>query len=151
MYLPDNVAQGEWRCDQPAVIRCRMMCKCGHRGQVMQLCSWRDDIVRHGEWVAGVLRQVSSTVRQHGHYEEIQRREAGLCPPCAFPAPYAELAKEVQQWQAEMSALWTIPAEYAIRRVRALKQHIDDAGQLMDQARAQGIIHNCALTLIPVS
>lgn len=151
MYLPDNVAQGEWRCDQPAVIRCRMVCAHGHKGQVMQLCSWRDDVVRHGEFVAGATRQVAETVRQRGHFEEIQRRQSDLCPPCAYPPPYGELAREVQQWQAEMSVLWNIPTETAIRRVRALKQYTEDAGKLMDAARAQGIIHNCPLTLVPVS
>jgi hypothetical protein len=152
MQLPEAVAQGEWTCDQPAVVRCRMVCRHGHTGQVMQLCSWHDDRVYHGEMVAGVMRQVSKTVRQHGHFEEIQKRQSGTCPRCVFPAPYDELAREVMAWQAQLTQYfiggarqWLSPA------AQGLRQRVDDAGKLMDLARAQGIIHNCPLTLIPVS
>jgi len=152
MHLPENVEQGEWACDQPAVIRCRMVCGHGHTGQVMQLCSWHDDTVYHGEMVAGTIRRVSGTVRQRGHFEEIQRRQSGSCPACLFPPPYAELAREIMGWQAELTAhfmagkrSWYSPAAVTLR------QRVDDAGQMMDLARQQGIIHNCPLTLVPVS
>jgi hypothetical protein len=150
MHLPENVAQGEWLCPRRADVRCRMVCRCSHRGQVMELCTWHDDKVFGGEWVAGTLRQVSRTVRQHGHYEEIQKRQSGSCPKCLFPPPYGELMKEVQAWQATLSNmwfanLWRTPAAQEIRT------RIDDAGALMDLAFRQGIIHNCPLTLVPVS
>jgi len=150
MHLPESVAQGEWPCERRADVRCRMVCRCQHRGQVMDLCSWHDDTVYGGEMVAGVLRQVSRKVRQHGHFEEIQKRQAGSCPACLFPPPYGDLMKEVQAWQADLSRLY-----YAGRWRTPLAQEIrikvDDAGKLMDLARAQGIIHNCPLELIPVS
>lgn len=152
MHLPENVEQGEWACDQPAVIRCRMVCQHGHRGQVMELCSWHDDTVWHGEMVAGALRQVSSKVRQRGHFEEIQRRQSGSCPACLFPPPYADLAKEIQAWQAQLTQHWIAgPRSWHSPAAQQLRQHVDDAGQMMDLARAQGIIHNCPLTLVPVS
>jgi hypothetical protein len=40
---------------------------------------------------------------------------------------------------------WYSPAAVTLR------QRVDDAGQMMDAARAAGIIHNCPLTLVPVS
>lgn len=150
MHLPQNVAEGEWACQRRADVRCRMVCKCLHRGQVMELCSWHDDKVYSGEMTAGVLRQVSRTVRQHGHFEEIQRRQSGSCPACLFPPPYAELAKEVQAWQAQLTDLW-LSRRWHSAAAQLLRTRVDDAGQLMDQARAAGIIHNCPLTLIPVS
>ncbi len=150
MHLPDNVAQGEWTCDQPAQVRCRMHCACGHKGQVMQLCSWHNETTYHGEMVAGVLRQVQSTIRIRGHYEEIQRRQAGLCPPCAWPAPYAGLQKEIQAWQAQLTAYWQAQ-QWRHPDAQRLRQHIEDAGTMMDEARAAGIIHNCPLTLKAVS
>jgi hypothetical protein len=150
MHLPQNVEEGEWACGQPAVVRCRMTCRCGHKGQVMQLCSWRNDTVHHSEWVAGTLRQVSETVRQHGHYEEIQRRQAGLCPACAYPPPYGELAKEVQAWQAQLTGLY-YRGQFYSQAARVLKTRVEDAGKLMDMARQAGIIHQCPLTLVPVS
>lgn len=151
MDLPRNVEEGEWRCEWPAVVRCRMFCGCGHKGQVMQLCSWHDETTYHAEYAAGEIRRVSETIRARGHFEEIQRRQAGLCPACAFPPPYGELMKEIQAWQAELfpyqasNRLWYSPA------AEALRTKVDDAGKLMDAARAQGIIHNCPLTLVPVS
>jgi hypothetical protein len=152
MHLPDNVAEGEWSCPRRADVRCRMVCRHGHRGQVMELCSWHDDTVYGGEMVAGVLRQVSRTVRQHGHFEEIQKRQSGSCPACLFPPPYADLAKEVMAWQAELTRYWAGGARHWLTpAAQELRTRVDDAGKLMDLARAQGIIHNCPLTLVPVS
>ena len=150
LHLPENVAQGEWSCPRRAEVRCRMVCRCGHRGQVMELCSWGEETTYRGEMVAGVLRQVSETVRQRGHYEEIQRRQSGSCPKCLFPPPYAELMKEIQEWQAQLSGLY-LAQQWRTPAAQQLRTRVDDAGKLMDQARAAGIIHNCPLTLVPVS
>jgi hypothetical protein len=150
MHLPENVEQGEWRCDQPAQLRCRMYCACGHKGQVMNLCSWHDEVSYRGEMVAGVLRQVRENIRQRGHFEEIQRRQSSLCPPCAWPAPYAELQKEIQAWQAQLTQYW-YAQQWRHPDAQRLRTQIDDAGTMMDQARAAGIIHNCPLTLKAVS
>lgn len=150
MNLPENVAQGEWRCANPGVMRCRMTCQCGHKGQAMTLCSWHDEPTFRSEMVAGVLRQVKSTIRVRGHYEEIQRRQSGACPRCLYPPPYGELAKEIQAWQADLSALhargaWYSPAAAEIR------QKVTDAGLLIDAAVKDRTIHRCPLTLVPVS
>ena len=150
LHLPENVAQGEWSCTRRADVRCRMVCRCGHRGQVMELCSYQDDTVWHGEFTAGVTRQVSETVKTRGHFEEIQRRQSGTCPACVYPPPYGELAKEVQAWQAQLSAYW-MANKWRSTAAQLLRTRIDDAGKLMDMARAAGIIHNCPLTLVPVS
>lgn len=148
--LPEAAAQGEWACRNRAQVRCRMVCGCGHRGQAMELCSWHDEITYHGEPVGGTFQQVSETIRVHGHFEEIQKRQAGLCPRCAYPGDYAALAKAVQAWQAELSALyamgmWSHPEAHRIR------QAVTDAGAQFDEGRARGVIHNCPLKLIPVS
>jgi len=150
MNLPDSVAQGEWPCTQPAQVRCRAVCRCGHKGQLMQLCSWHDDDTWTSELVAGEFRRVHGTVRARGHYEEFLSRQAGFCPPCAWPAPYAELQKEIQGWQAEMHRLYVL-AKWDSPRVRQLQTMVEDAGKMMDLARFQGIIHNCPLTLVAVS
>lgn len=152
MHLPLNVEQGEWACSRRADVRARMHCRCGHTGQVMELCSWHEDTVYHGEFVAGVTRQVSDTVRQHGHFEEIQKRESGSCPKCLFPPPYDELAREIMAWQATLTQYWIAgPAQWHSAPAQALRTRVDDAGKLMDTARAAGIIHNCPLTLVPLS
>jgi hypothetical protein len=150
MHLPSNVEQGEWACTRRADVRCRMMCEHGHKGQVMELCSWHDDKVYGGEMVAGVLRQVSRTERTRGHFEEIQRRQSGSCPACLFPPPYAELAREVMAWQQQLVPFWQANM-WRSPEAQSLRTRIDDAGQLMDLARAAGIIHNCPMKLVPVS
>jgi hypothetical protein len=152
MDLPDNVAQGEWSCPNLAQVRCRAVCKHGHTGQIMELCSWHDEVTYHGEMVAGTLRQVTKNIRQRGHYEEFLKRQAGSCPACLYPPPYAELAREVMAWQAELTNHWIAgPRAWLSPAAQSLRTRVDDAGKLMDLAVAQGIIHNCPLTLVAVS
>jgi hypothetical protein len=148
--LPDAVAQGEWSCQQPAQVRCRMLCKCSHRGQVMQLCSWHDETNYVGEYTAGVVRQVRQTVRVRGHYEEIQRRQSDSCPRCMFPGDYAALHKEFQQWGNELALIEAL-GRWRSPRAHMIRQRLSDIGQQFDEGRALGIIHNCPLTLVPVS
>jgi hypothetical protein len=150
MGLPANVAQGEWICTRQAEVRVRAVCVHGHKGQPVELCSWHDEYSYTSEVVAGQFRQVRKTVRMHGHYEEIQKRQCGPCPRCLFPPPYAELYKEVQGWQAEL-AWWLQAGLWGDPGAQSLRQRIEDAGKMMDAAHAAGIIHNCPLTLVPVS
>ena len=180
MGLPANVEQGEWICPQLAVGRFRMECRCGHpKGQIMPLCSWHDETVYQGEYVAGKIRRVSRTVRVHGHYEEIQRRQAGFCPPCGFPGPFAAYQKEVQRLAYDLAV------EYALNggslktpRAQAITRRTEEIGALFDAARAvpcphcpqliyvreygspcdshrpvdlTTAVHNCPLILVPVS
>jgi hypothetical protein len=150
MGLPANVEQGEWRCPQPAQVRCRMVCRCGHTGQVMALCSWHDETAYNGEYVAGTFRRVSKQVRTRGHYEEIGRRQAGSCPRCLFPGDFAALYHEMNRYQAELQFLWTV-GEWNGARATMLRQAVEDARARFDEGNALGIIHNCALELVAVS
>jgi hypothetical protein len=150
MHLPAAVAQGEWACRQQAQLRCRMVCRCQHTGQVMPLCSWHDEVTFSGEMVAGTLRQVKSTIRVRGHYEEISRRQAGSCPRCLFPGVYASLYKDSQAlaWElAQLAAAGLWRSEQAQR----IRQRAADIGKAFDEANALGIVHNCPMTLVPVS
>lgn len=150
MDLPASVAQGEWPCNRQAVVRCRMFCRCDHTGQVMELCSWHDEDNWQGEWNAGKLTRVKTTVRMHGHFEEIQKRQSESCPRCLYPAPYDQLAKEIQGWQAELTGWWQAGL-WMEPRAQQLRQQVDDAGQAIDEAIKAGIVHNCPLTLRAIS
>lgn len=154
MGLPPAVAQGEWACANRAQIRCRMICACGHTGQVMALCSWHDETNYRGEMVAGTLRQVSETLRVRGHFEEIQRRQSDTCPRCILPSgdgyDYAALYREHREWGNELGMLqaagmWRSP------RAAMIRQRLEDIGKEMDQGIALGRIHKCPLTLTPIS
>lgn len=150
MSLPASVEQGEWPCQQRAQVRCRMICRCGHKGQIMELCSWHDEDNYRGEFVAGTFRQVRETVRQRGHFEEIQRRQADLCPRCAFPGEYAALYKEFHEWGNTL-AMINAAGGWRSRRAVAVRAYLENIGAKFDEGRAAGIIHNCPLTLTPVS
>jgi hypothetical protein len=161
MDLPAAVAEGEWRCEQPAQVRVRMVCEHGHTGQVMELCSWHDEAVFKADYVAGTFRQVRDTVRVRGHYEEIARRQSGFCPPCGFPdsrssrnrIDYAALQKEWEANGQSLHALYYGPdrRDWYSPLSKSLQQRRDDIGRLFDEGRALGIIHNCPLRLVPVS
>lgn len=152
--LPENVAQGEWLCPQQAQVRVRMTCRCGHDGRVMALCSWHDEINYRSEMVAGTVRRVPEVTRQRGHFEEIQRRQAGQCLRCAYPAgpgyDFAADYKSILAWQGELAYLHDIGAWYSAQARRA-RQKIEDIVAGFDQGIARGQIHKCPLQLIQVS
>jgi len=154
MDLPENVAQGEWLCPQQAQVRAYLICRCGHRGQPMPLCSWHDEIIEHGEMVAGSYRKVTSVARTRGHYEEIQRRQAGACVRCLYPSAggrdFAAAHKSIEAWQGELAYLHDIGAWYSAQARRA-RQKIEDIVASFDEGIAQGIIHRCPMRLIQVS
>jgi len=148
--LPENVAQGEWSCPNPAQVRVRMVCQCGHTGDVMALCSWHDEERFHGEIVAGNYRRVKEWVRAPGHFEEITRRQSGACIRCLYPGEYAEWYKSLFAWQEELALLrdtgrWHTP------RAADVRQKITDITKQFDRGNADGTIHRCPMTLVPVS
>lgn len=148
--LPENVAQGEWSCPQPAVIRVRMTCRCGHTGRIMNLCSVHDETYWHGEFVAGVTRRVQGTRRVRGHYEEISRRGAGACTRCLFPGAAPQWHRSIEAWQNELAYhMDTRPGDK--RRENYIKQQIEALVSKFDDANADGSIHRCPMTLVPVS
>jgi hypothetical protein len=162
MDLPDNVAEGEWSCPNLAEVRCRMTCRHGHRGQVMELCSWHDEVTFHGEHRGnGVVVQVPGKVRTRGHFEEIQRRQSGFCPRCGFP-PSSEAADRVdygalqKEWEGIGQSLHALYYGQNAREWygvlgRSLRNRREDIGRMFDEARTRGIVHNCPLTLVPVN
>jgi len=150
MNLPDNVAQGEWLCPQQAQVRAYLECRCGHRGQPMPLCSWHDEIIEHGDLVGGTYRRVRDVVRVRGHYEEIQRRQAGACVRCLYPGRYAADYKSIEAWQGELAWLRDTGAWYTARAA-SVRQKIEDLVAGFDEGNATGQIHRCPMRLIAVS
>ena len=148
--LPQAVIEGEWACRNPAEVRVRMTCRCGHTGAVMDLCSWHDEITLHAEVVAGKIRQVKSVHRAHGHYEEISRRQAGACIRCLFPGRYAADYTAMFAWQQELAMLRDAGQWYGARAV-SVRQKLEDIVADFDAGNADGTIHRCPMTLIPVS
>lgn len=154
MDLPDNVAQGEWSCPQQAQVRAYLICRCGHRGQVMPLCSWHDELVEHGEMVGGVTRRVSEVIRQRGHFEEIERRQAGACIRCMYPAAdgrdFAAAHKTIEAYQGELAYLYDRGAWYSAQ-AKAARRKIEDIVASFDEGISRGLIHRCQMRLVQVS
>lgn len=148
--LPLNVQQGEWTCPQQAQVRVRMECRCGHTGRIMALCSWHDEFTEHADIVAGQVRKVRSLVRVRGHYEEIQRRQAGACIRCLYPGRFAADYKSIEAWQGELAYLRDLGAWYS-RRADQVRSKIEAIVAGFDEGNASGQIHRCPMRLIPVS
>lgn len=142
IHPESHVGRIMWHCDRPAVARFRMVCQggvygqrvaadggqlaaytCpgGHRGQIMPLCK--------------------------DHRVEIARRQAGLCPACAYPEQAREPAAQLEQVQRAMAAVppWDLP-----RRARLTSLH-DQLAARMTELTQRGIVHRCPLKLIEVS
>ena len=148
--LPLSIQQGEWLCPQQAQVRVRMECRCGHTGREMALCSWHDEIREHAEIVAGRVRKLRDPVRVRGHYEEIQRRQAGACIRCLYPGRYAADYKMIEVHQGELAYLRDVGAWYSARAV-GVRQKIEDIVAGFDEGNSTGQIHRCPMRLIPVS
>jgi len=148
--LPQSVVEGEWSCKQIAVVTVRMICRCGHQGAEMELCSWHDEDVFHADIVAGKVRQVHDVKRVHGHYEEISRRQAGACPRCLYPGEYADWYKGLFAWQQELAFLRDTGQWYTAR-AQYVRQKIEDVVAEFDRGNADGTIHRCPLQLVPIS
>jgi len=143
MFPENQVGRIKWHCQAPAVARFRMVCtggrygariapgseleagyacEGGHRGQPMPLCE--------------------------SHWRSISRRQAGLCPACAFPPVARELTEALQARQADMHNAFTLGFLAAAARLGAA---VEDLTNQMTELSQRGIIHRCPLILVEVS
>jgi hypothetical protein len=150
MGLPVNVEQGEWACPNRAEVRAYPECRCGHKGQPMNLCSWHEETTWHGEMVGQTYRRVKSAVRVRGHFEEMQRRMLGACLRCMYPGQYAEWYKALYAVQGELAALRDHRLWHSDMAERK-RQQIEDIVAKFDEGNAAGTIHRCPMRLIAVS
>jgi hypothetical protein len=148
--LPQSVVEGEWTCPNMAQVTVRMICRCEHQGQRMELCSWHDEVYFHSEMVAGQIRRVKAIRKVHGHYEEIGRRQAGACPRCLFPGRFAELYKAQYAWQQDLAMLRDRGLWYS-ERAHYVRGKVEEIAAEFDRGNASGEIHRCPLRLVPVS
>lgn len=143
MFSDSQVGRIMWHCQAPAAGRFRMVCLggqygtrvapggeleygyvCdgGHRGQPMALCK--------------------------SHYHSIGRRQAGLCPACAFPPAARELTEVLQARTIDMRAAFDLGYLAAAARLGAA---VEDLTNQMTELSARGLIHKCPLQLVEVS
>jgi hypothetical protein len=121
----------------------------------MALCSWHDEVIEHAEMVGGTTRQITSMTRVRGHYEEIQRRQAGACIRCMYPSvpggrDFAAEHKAIESAQGELAWLNDMGAWHT-QRARSVRAKIESIVTTFDEGNAQGLIHRCPMRLIQVS
>jgi len=126
LYGPEYEGGNKWFCENAATLRVRMTCRCGHRGQPMDLCQ--------------------------PHVIEIQKRQSDTCPPCANPPVALGLIEAMRAIETEIVATarqdsGLIPGPRARFLARQMEQHQAQMNELM----ARGIIHKCPLTLEEIS
>lgn len=124
-------------CPRPAEGVYRMECRCGHQGQRMPLCG------------PGIVADARGQNYPHpGHVASIQRRQAGLCPRCAFPPVARSLAEAADARMRDLAQARALGLLGAMARLGAALENLQ--GQL-DELVSQGIIHRCPLRLVEVS
>jgi hypothetical protein len=122
LYGPEYEGKNKWHCPNLADRRARMECKCGHRGQPMDLCQ--------------------------DHHGEIQRRQAGCCPPCAWPPAAIDLKERIDYANQQLAMMG--PLVFTPRGAR-LRREAEDATAAMNELVDLGLIHRCPLTLTEIS
>jgi hypothetical protein len=124
-------------CPRPAEGVYVMVCGCGHRGQRMPLCG------------PGIIADARGQNYPHpGHVASIQRRQAGLCPRCAFPPAARGLAEAAEARMLDMAQARALGLLGAVAKLGAALESLQAQ---LDELVAQGIIHRCPLQLVEVS
>jgi hypothetical protein len=136
VYGPEHEGPQKWHCENPAVVRARMMCELGHKGQVMNLC--------------------------RSHAIEIQRRQSDLCPPCAWPEAAIQLNEAINFVQMEISALITAGSDgggllvgpgalVPVGEMNRLTRQMEGYQERMTELYRSGVIQKNPLTLTEIS
>lgn len=124
MYGPQFEGKHKWVCENPATVRARMICPAGHRGQEMKLCQ--------------------------GHAIEIQKRQSGLCPPCAWPPEALQWHEVIETLQNELQFLQVI-GQWDTQEARIKRAGVEAAATRMTELYQNGTIRVSPLTLTEVS
>lgn len=129
LYGPEYEGRLKWECRNPAEVRCRMECRCGHRGQVMDLC--------------------------REHPAMIAKRMAGTCPACVMPPAARELFEAVTRAQGTVvNLIATGGAPAAVQAALSRAERLgEDMNVLVLRGQAGDLTcpHNCPLTVTEVS
>lgn len=126
-YGLESLGPHVWTCQARADGRYRMMCRCGHRGQVQPLCN--------------------------GHVAAIRKRGSGVCPPCVHPAPERAIQEAMTRTRQDAAtAMMRAPdVVTAARASQAAQSQLWDLQAQLDELVTRGIVHRCGLTLQEVS
>jgi hypothetical protein len=124
VYGPAYEGEHKWVCHNIAVVRARMICPLGHRGQEMLLC--------------------------RPHAIEIQARQSGLCTRCAWPPEALMHNEAIEKWQQELAVL-NMQGRWESDAARRIRQQVETAGHRMTELLQTGVIKRNPLTLTEVS
>ena len=143
MFPENQVGRIMWHCEARAEARYRMICMGGRYGtRVAPGAELEYGYVCEG----GHRGQPMPLCRQHRI--SIGRRQAGLCPACAFPPAARNLTEVLQVRQADMHNAFQQGFLAAAARLGAA---VEDLTNQMTELSRQGLIHKCPLQLVEIS
>lgn len=144
MYPENQVGRIMWHCSNRAVGRFYMECIGGRYGTR----TTGSGLLEAGYVCDGGHRSSDSMPLCVAHRKSIARRQADLCPACAFPARARELQQALESRQADMHTAFQSGLLVAAAKLGAA---MDDLMMQMNELSQLGIIHRCPLRLIEVS
>lgn len=142
IYPENHVGRIMWHCQARAEARYRMICRGGEYGTRMA----------PGGPVAGFLcdgghqGQVMALCR--AHRQEIGRRQAGMCPACAYPAAARTQIAGLEDCLRRQQSAELL---FDFRENARLTLLAADLTAGLDEMRTSGVIHQCPLELVEVS
>ena len=139
-YGPEYEGNHKWGCTRRAEGRYRMICQCGHKGQVMPLCGPGMVQDLQGNWFHFA-----------GHASrEFMDRISDSCPKCLFPPEAIDRSKETEIAQAELGTLEQI-GYINSPQAHMLRGKVESGRTRMDELIEQRLVHKCPLTLTEIS
>lgn len=143
MFPENQVGRIMWHCQAPAEARYRMICTGGRYGARVAPGSE----LEYGYLCEGGHRgQPMPLCRQHRI--SIGRRQAGLCPACAFPPVARELIEVLTARTNDMHTAFSLGFLAAAASLGAI---VEDLTNQTTELSERGVIHRCPLKLVEVS
>lgn len=124
LYSAAHEGRYKWACTNPATLRARAACEFGHKGQPMELCM--------------------------AHAREMQKRQMGMCPKCAWPPEALQWHEVIERCQNELAVLHAA-SQFNSPRGATLRAYIESAGYRMTELFESGRIKNTPLKLTEIS
>ena len=123
-YDLTHLGEHYWQCKARADGKWTMTCKCGHKGQVQDLCN--------------------------GHVMMISKRGSGVCPRCVHPPEEVAIQEAMKAAREDRGLYAGTLTDREAAAGRALSKLWSLQAEL-DELVARGIVHRCGLTLSEVS
>lgn len=139
-FGPEYEGGYKWNCEKPAVGTYQMICRCGHRGQRMELCGPSVTPGADGKPMFNEGHNSRSFIDRVG----------GACPKCLFPEEARMWSQAAERDQAELGRYQAAGMAFS-PHATMLRRKVEEARARLDELNESGRIHKCPLTLTEIS